>query len=101
MHGSTGAQKFRPRWSRCQFLRKYRAAASIPAAAARSQKSPTFHNYKPRIAPAQGKGPDGIFRQVRIDGEPTIVNVADQLRPLFDQITQRIAELARGQSLRH
>jgi len=52
----------------------------------------TVHNQHSRITAPDSEGSDGIFGQVGIDGEPTVVNVSDELRPFLEQITERIAD---------
>jgi hypothetical protein len=60
---------------------------------------PIFHNYEPRIAPAESEGSDRVLRQVRIDRQAGVLDVAHELWPVRYQISQCLAEFARGHGL--
>ena len=44
--------------------------------------------------PSQGKGPDGVLDEVRVDRDPAVLDVTDELRPLGIQVMQRFTEEA-------
>lgn len=50
-------------------------------------------------APLAGKRANRILRNVVVDGQATIVDIANQLGPLLIELRERLTELARSQCL--
>jgi hypothetical protein len=94
MHGSKGPEDVDNVGSGADWLGTA-GPTSILTAAEPTMSMPTFHNYEPRIVPADDKRADRIFAAVVVQWL-TMYEERCELRPL----TERVVDAAAEQALR-